>query len=242
MTAAFGDLIGPTVRGRAGRVACVLAFALPVPLCAALGLSLPLPTSVERLAAKLVPFATSPDTRAGAARGSIALAAHERPRAGVDAVATTAAVVPDARVRRGTRARGNRLIDLPSVTAAPALDSEAMEQTAATPPTADRTASPVASPEQPASNTPITSAPNTSTAAPPPAATGGGTESGGGGSETPTAPAPTPPSVVETATNTASGAVTTVTNTTQPVAETTKETVDSTVNTAKGVVGGLKPP
>jgi hypothetical protein len=241
MTAAFGELIGPTVRGRAGRVACVLAFALPVPLCAALGLSLPLPTSVERLAAKLVPFATSPDTRAGAARGSIALAADERPRAGVDAAATTAAVVPDARVRRGTRARGNRLIDLPSVTAAP-LDSEAMEQTAATRPTADRTASPVASPEQPASNTPITSAPNTSTAAPPPAATGGGTESGGGGSETPTAPAPTPPSVVETATNTASGAVTTVTNTTQPVAETTKETVDSTVNTAQGVVGGLKPP
>src|SRR5436309_10804453 len=84
MTAAFGDLTGPIlrycVRGRSARIFTVLAVVLPVPMLAALGLSLPLPATVERLAAKLVPFGGAFDARGTHAlpRGSIVLVPGEQ--------------------------------------------------------------------------------------------------------------------------------------------------------------------
>jgi hypothetical protein len=59
MTVAIRHLARPSLGGRTTRVLTVLALVLPVPFCAALGLSLPLPATVERIAAKLVPFADS---------------------------------------------------------------------------------------------------------------------------------------------------------------------------------------
>ncbi|MDQ2967685.1 MAG: hypothetical protein M3R37_05120 [Actinomycetota bacterium] len=64
------------MRGRSAHILTVLALVLPVPLCAALGLSLPLPATVARIAAKLVPFANSAVLNANeeqllGARGSI---------------------------------------------------------------------------------------------------------------------------------------------------------------------------
>lgn len=62
------------------RALTALAVALPVPLLAALGLSLPLPGTVARLAARLVPFADRSVLAAGAetpARGRIVTRPHE---------------------------------------------------------------------------------------------------------------------------------------------------------------------
>src|ERR671935_119391 len=64
------------------RALAVLAVALPVPLLAAAGLSLPLPATVERLAAKLVPFGNAAAVEAARggqpAQGAIVLAPGER--------------------------------------------------------------------------------------------------------------------------------------------------------------------
>jgi hypothetical protein len=58
-------------RVRPEHVALVLGLCLPVPLLAVTGLSIPLPSSVERLAASLVPWAQSSTLDAsGAARGA----------------------------------------------------------------------------------------------------------------------------------------------------------------------------
>jgi hypothetical protein len=61
MAAAYGHLtsaVARVLRGRRlERVALVLGVCLPVPVCAATGLAVPLPTAVERIAAALVPFA-----------------------------------------------------------------------------------------------------------------------------------------------------------------------------------------
>ncbi len=63
MTAAIAQLMRPSLRasssGWPARVLTVFALVLPIPLCAALGLSLPLPATVARIAAQLVPFANS---------------------------------------------------------------------------------------------------------------------------------------------------------------------------------------
>jgi len=63
MTAAIAELVRPIpgigVRGVSARLLTVLAVALPVPVLAAAGGSLPLPSTVERIAAKLVPFGNS---------------------------------------------------------------------------------------------------------------------------------------------------------------------------------------
>src|SRR6266508_6817977 len=71
------------VAGRLARLAVVAAVALPAPLFAALGLSLPLPAAVERLATELVPFAAAPVLEAAStnyvgAHGSIVLTPRER--------------------------------------------------------------------------------------------------------------------------------------------------------------------
>jgi hypothetical protein len=83
MTAAIAELVRPIpgfgLRGVSARLLTVLAVALPVPVFAAVGRSLPLPSTVERIAAKLVPFSNSSTVDLGGVtqplvRGSIVLA------------------------------------------------------------------------------------------------------------------------------------------------------------------------
>ncbi len=92
MNAAFAHQAGPASRSRDlsvhwGHVASFLGVVLAVPLFSVLGLSLPLPATVERIAAELVPFATAgtlvqPESRAPGARGAIVLASGELLHAG----------------------------------------------------------------------------------------------------------------------------------------------------------------
>jgi hypothetical protein len=78
MTAAIAHSLPTAVRfartrarARLEHIALVLGICLPVPLLALTGLSIPLPSSVERLAASLVPWAESSTLDAsGAARGA----------------------------------------------------------------------------------------------------------------------------------------------------------------------------
>jgi len=87
MTAALAELVRPIpgfgLRGVSARLLTVLAVALPVPVLAAAGRSLPLPSTVERLAAELVPFSNSSAVALGSvtqplAHGSIVLAPEAR--------------------------------------------------------------------------------------------------------------------------------------------------------------------
>jgi hypothetical protein len=80
--------VASTVRTRVRlqqRILVFLGVCLPVPVFAATGLSIPLPATVERMAAKLVPFAdTSVLAQAPVqTRGSIVLTPAERRRAGL---------------------------------------------------------------------------------------------------------------------------------------------------------------
>jgi len=78
MTAAIAHSLPTAVRfartrarAKLEHIALVLGICLPVPLLAVTGLSIPLPSSVERLAASLVPWAESSSLDAnGAARGA----------------------------------------------------------------------------------------------------------------------------------------------------------------------------
>lgn len=82
----FGGLfmsLSPRLRSRCQRILVVLAVVLPVPIFAGLGMSLPLPATIERIAAKLVPFGNAGVLDAQTARGpgstgSIILAPGER--------------------------------------------------------------------------------------------------------------------------------------------------------------------
>lgn len=99
MTAASQHLASPASRvPRWERLLIVLGICLPVPLFAATGLTIPLPASVERLAAALVPWVETAmvDSNGALLRGTITLAPGER---GESAVATDvpAAVVSEHR-------------------------------------------------------------------------------------------------------------------------------------------------
>jgi hypothetical protein len=77
--------LGPILR-RWERFLIVLAVCLPVPALAATGLSIPLPATVERLAAALVPWADAPNLEAEesltvGADGAIVLANYELTKA-----------------------------------------------------------------------------------------------------------------------------------------------------------------
>lgn len=90
---AFGDMtaasytsrtFAPTSSAalRVQRALAALAVCLPVPICAASGLSLPLPATVERIAAALVPWADAVQMNANealraGAKGSIVERAHD---------------------------------------------------------------------------------------------------------------------------------------------------------------------
>ena len=223
----FVHLTGPGMRlrcrGFGARLLAVLAVVLPVPVFAVLGLSLPLPATVERIAALLVPFgdAESPVVRTD---GTIVLAPGEQqsqgnaPEPGRSPGAITRSTGLPAAGIGGPRAAG------PSAeTSAGATAPAGADVRGATPTDDGRLTS------APSSSTPTTSTTPTSETTPP-----------GGGSE----PAE-PPTLVDTATSAANGAVNTattaVTETVAPTVDTAKGVVDSAEDAATGVLGPIKP-
>jgi hypothetical protein len=229
LTAVFVHLTGPGMRlrcrGFGARLLAVLAVALPVPVFAVLGLSLPLPATVERIAAQLVPFgdAGSPAVRTD---GTIVLVPGEqRPqgeradRAGSAGAITRGTGLPVAAIT-GPRAAG------PGTETSAGATAPAGGDVRGASPTDDGRL-----PSAPSSSTPTTpTTPTSQTTTTPP----------GGGSE----PAE-PPTLVDTATSAANGAVNTattaVTNIVGPPADTAKGVVDSADDAATGVLGPIKP-
>jgi len=225
LTAVFVHLTGPGMRLRCrafcGRLLAVLALVLPVPVCAVLGLSLPLPAIVERIAAKLVPFGTG-ETRSAAEGGTIILAPGEQ------------------------RSEGSSIqLDGPAVSMKrrAGLPAAATSGPRATSPGAE-TATGVSAPQgegrgtTPTNGGPTTSAPNTSSDGVAQAPAPGGTQTGDGSE-------PAEPSLVDTAETTANGAVdtatTAVTETVSPPADSAKGVVDSVEDAAKGALDAVQP-
>ena len=237
MTAAFGQLTGQTLRGRAGRSLCVLALVLPVPLCAALGLSLPLPATVERLAAKLVPFAQQGPASIDA-DGSIVLASGEertaepaqtrgaQPATHVSLAAATSAqggrphgvntgaqVSPGARPDVKTGEEGNG--------SGAAKSTNGTEAAASTPAPAAPTATPTTSTQTTTTTTPVEKPSQ---------------------DKDPGTPTQVVDSTVNTVNTTVGSTAETAVGKTESATETVKETAATATETATGVVGGGKLP
>src|SRR5688572_1496191 len=88
MTAVSPHLASPAPRSpRWERLLIVLGICLPVPVFAATGLTIPLPATVERLAAALVPWVETAmvDSNRALLRGTIILAPGEGREAAVPA-------------------------------------------------------------------------------------------------------------------------------------------------------------
>jgi hypothetical protein len=236
MTAALGYLAAPALRarsrGRLGAVATVLAVVLPVPVLAALGLSLPLPATVERLAAKLVPFGDSTAFDAKGTRalagGSIVLAPEER---GVSQAASTAS---GGSTRSPLPLRSAGKPGKPATPIEPeARSSEPRGQTSHEA-SQKNGADPTASPSAPSESAPT----NRGDPVPVPVPDAGGAQPGSDPSPAPE-PKPTPVDTVTEAANTAVAPITnTVTNATNSVTDTAHDAVD----TGTGALGGIKPP
>jgi hypothetical protein len=231
LTAALAHLAGPTVRScsrrHSARILSVLALVLPVPVFAALGLSLPLPDTVERIAARLVPFldsdALSSENAALVGKsGTIILASGERTadESGVGSKQSPAAPFS---THSGTK-RG--VGDNPTVVAPSGSGPRIGSPTdTAVAPTADARSS--SAPVDAGGITgPTPSEGSTTTPAPTPS--GGGDDPDAG-----------TPQVVDTAIGTVNTAVGTVTT---PVADTTKGVTDSAASTVNGAVGAVLPP
>jgi hypothetical protein len=224
MTAAFEHLCGPALRARGARLLGALALLLPIPTMAALGLSLPLPATVERLAAKLVPFgdadALDPDAAHPAAHGSIVLAPGEQAAESPVSSTTPKSELALRRSRVGAQKGDGR--------AQPTPDASD---------TGNR-----ASSESEAAGAARTNTQNSGADVSSPASSGG---SGTTTTTTPTtgdtSPAPTP-SPVDTATSTTNGAVATATNTATTATDTATKAADSAATTVSDNVGGIKPP
>jgi hypothetical protein len=225
MTAVTAQLTGPVLRSsgrrRLARVLTVLALVLPIPIFAALGLSLPLPGTVERIAAKLVPFgdpeALDAQEQLGAS-GAIVLASGELSTNGGTATAPARELSPAGnRAERG-KARGNL--------AAPA-------QVAPGEPNTER---PATVPEKEHA-APTPTQPSSSPDAAPAAGPGSPPAEGGTGPGSGTTPQP-----VDTATATAAAAVEAITNTATSATSTAGETAKGATDTAKGAVGAVLPP
>jgi hypothetical protein len=232
MTAALGQLAGPPLRSRArgrfGGVATVLAIVLPVPVLAALGLSLPLPATVERLAAKLVPFGDSTvfDTKGARAlaAGSIVVAPGERGLK--QATSTDSGGSP--RSPLPTRIAGKP--GTPT-TGPQSTSSEPRGQTSHEASQKNGT-DPIASPSA-ASGPEATNGGEPVSASDP-----GGTQSGSDPSPAPE-PKPTP---VDTVTDAANSAVAPITNTVTNATSTVTDTAQDTVDAGTDALGGIKPP
>jgi hypothetical protein len=206
------------------RALTALAVALPVPLLAALGLSLPLPGTVARLAARLVPFADRSVLAAGAetpARGRIVTRPHEsalvRVRVRDASGATRVVSVPRAALGNdgAPRTRGGVIVarepsdasPVPVVSPGPSAPTpSAGHATNPAEPQAGATAQ--APPPPTSATTPTTPAP---------------------------APTPTPGEVVNTVTTAVDQTVSSVPKTVTTVTDTAK----NTVTTATSVVGGI---
>jgi hypothetical protein len=214
MTAALAHLTGPAMRRRGGRLVSALALVLPIPLFAALGLSLPLPATVERLAAKLVPYGHV-DSDEALVRGSITLAPGERrDSATVSPPILVSTSVRDRSGRPGVKARGSQR-PVPATVAGPRpkgpIASEG--ETAARPEPAG-----AASPTSPTDPPAISQSTSTTT---PPAS---------GSPPVPTPPTPAPAEVVQTATTAVN----------QTIAATTSAatgTTDAATNAAQNAAG-----
>jgi hypothetical protein len=107
------------------RILVVLGVCLPIPLCAATGLSIPLPAPVERLAVALVPWADAAtldgnEALTGGENGSIVHAPGEGPGDGQedseDAAAVSADPQPGASDRTDKKSEGSGGKDDPSTT------------------------------------------------------------------------------------------------------------------------------
>jgi hypothetical protein len=237
MTAAIAHLTGPglrsSLRGRWARVFSALAIVLPVPLLAALGLSLPLPSSVERLAAKLVPFGDADALDANGtqalARGAIVHARGEQDAGGrVASTASDGSVVPFLPVSAAGKGATHDGA-LPTVTEPRGETSEGSRDNGAG---ADASAAASGTKQSGDDSGPAPT-------------TGGGSITSPGGTQT--APDPDPEtSPVETATNTANGTVGSATNTvttaTGSATGTATAAADSAGGTVSDTVGGINPP
>jgi hypothetical protein len=224
LTAVFVHLTGPGMRlryrGLGARLLAVLAVVLPVPVFAVLGLSLPLPATVERIAAQLVPFGDA-ESLAVRTDGTIVLVPGEQrpqgeradPAGSADAI-TRGTGLPVAAIT-GPRAAGPG-----TETGAGATAPAGGDVRGASPTDDGRLTSAPSSSTPTTATTPTT--PTSQTTTPP-----------GGGSE----PAEEP-TLVDTATTAANGAVNTATT---AVTDTVAPTVDTAEDTATGVLGPIKP-
>jgi hypothetical protein len=223
MTAAIANLMRPSPRTSLGdwpaRVLTVLALVLPIPFCSALGLSLPLPATVARIAAKLVPFANSAgldtrDEQVIGARGSIVAIPGEAAGNGRSSIALGGSpTLPGPRSAGGGDVPGGK-VDGSTTANVTANTPAAGEHDSSAP----RQTDPIAGPTLP-SGSPSTP-PNTSSTPPQ------------GGSD------PVPPSAPPTVVNTATAAATTVVETASATVTTATATVTATVAPTLGAVGG----
>ena len=188
MTAALGYLNNlSTERRRSGQLLCIGAVVFAVPTFAAVGLSLPLPVTVERIAANLVPFANasaveSQSTSAPKAHGRIVLAPAER-----HAVARPTRAHDPAPTRPLPSRAASRHAVAPATPGAPAPRHDPAETAGQNPAAPSPSPSPVAhesAPSTPASPSEAPPSAPVATPAPPPPAPA---------QTTPAAPAPPAP-------------------------------------------------
>jgi hypothetical protein len=238
MTAATAHLERPSARaslhGGTARALAVLALVLPVPLCAALGLSLPLPASVARIAAKIVPFSNSDvldanDERVLGAPGSIVRVVREPPAGN-----TASSIAPGgsltAHVPRGAVGAGAPVDNIGGTTTTVPSD------TAPTPATAAQEhGSSTPRETAPSSSISVTTPPVGSTPSP---STGSTPPPGGSGPVPPSAP----PTIVDTAATAVAPVVGTVSNTATTAIPTVTNTAPAAVAAADGVVTGALAP
>lgn len=231
MTAAIAHLTRPRLRassrGRPVHILTVLALVLPVPFCAALGLSLPLPATVARIAAKLVPFANSAVLDAKqeqfiGARGSI-----------VRVVGKTAGNAGSA-----TDPAGSLTAQSARTTGVAPTSGDRVDGSRTPGPTEIATTTVAA--ERGSSAAPLQTNPNADPTS------GGGSASAPDTRSTPPPPPPPPPSATPTVVDTATAAAATVVGTAANTVTTATSTVAATVPAApgvvKGAVGPLLPP
>jgi hypothetical protein len=239
MTAALVHLTGSARRSPWRSFGALLAVVLPVPVLAALGLSLPLPATVERIAAKLVPFGSADAFETSASRlatgGTIVLAPGER-RAG-DGSKAAAVSLPEGPV--GTIGAS------PDKTRA-GLPGNTIESTVSLPDTGTAaTTSPKQSDTSPAPAN-AEAAPSETAPSKEAGGSGGGGSAGGGpgggGSGGSGSDPGTTPGVTDTVTGTASGAVQTATEAAGSAANTVTNATSSAADTAQGAAGALLPP
>ena len=202
------------------RALAVLAVALPVPLLAAAGLSLPLPATVERLAAKLVPFGDP---------AALDAATGERPTQGTIVLASGEHHPSAAQLNLRAATHAPRLIGAPASHAG-------AQRSQVSPRNRDQSAAaPIASPTKDAAPAPAAVATTTTSAAPTPTTTPTTATTPPTATTPTTTTAPSPPATVPTVTTEVKNTVTTATST-------ANNTVTTVTNNVGGVVGGLPHP